>query len=146
MCEVFEHSCFVWLSLGQTWCPRGPFSTVSPRSGTDGVPIPVSASAFSSRRRGTPRIRVYTRRGPTGPARKNWSAFYNGTWFTWFVETITATCTASIENVSLRCHGDTASRSKKNFPQKFSRNYHNFDEKRYHYLEAATKEEYDFKV
>ena len=35
---------------------------VSPRSGTDEVPIPVSASAFSSRRRGTPRIYVYIRR------------------------------------------------------------------------------------
>lgn len=43
---------------------------------------------------------------PSGPARKNWSAFYNGTWFTWFDETITATCTASIENiVSQRCRG-----------------------------------------
>lgn len=33
-----------------------------PEIGNRRAPIPVSASAFSSRRRGTPRIRMYTRR------------------------------------------------------------------------------------
>lgn len=97
-------------TFGRTWCPRGPFSTASPRSGTDEYRFPFPHRRFH---RGDMARHVYVCTHvarPSGPARKNWSAFYNGTWFTWFDETITATCTVSIENVvSLRCHGDTAS-------------------------------------
>lgn len=100
------------------------FSTASPRSGTDGYRSPFPHRRFH---RGDVARHVYVCTHVArlfGPARKNWSAFYNGTWFTWFDETITATCTASIDNVvSLRCHGDTASSTEENFPWRFFRSY-----------------------
>lgn len=114
-------------TFGWTWRPRGPFSTASPRSGTDGVPIPVSASAFSSRRRGTPHIRIYTRRASLRTCtqelvrvlqryviyviRRNDNGYLHGGHRERRIATVA------------RCRGDTASSTRGNFPRRFCRSY-----------------------
>lgn len=73
---------------------------------------------------------VYTCTRPSRPARKNWSAFYNGTWFTWFNETITATCMVSIENaISPQRRWRAASNTSKNIPRRFCKSHNNSEEK-----------------